>query len=105
MAGVGQVRPPARAAGTEDAVLVDRDDGADRRSLASLQLGKGVVEIGWAEALLREQGPGLGAVGRMEPIARLLQQADNVPAPRSAGDRRRAGDPVDRAAALGAGLQ
>jgi hypothetical protein len=69
----GQVRAPALAAGTEEAVLVDSDDGADRRALVAVEVGKSPVEVGWAEALLGEQGPGLGAVGRMEPIARLLE--------------------------------
>ena len=62
-AGVRQVRAPALAADAEHAVLVDPDDGPDRGALGPLQPGEGVVEVGGAEALLGEQGPGLGAVG------------------------------------------
>ena len=45
------------------------------------RLGESPVEIGGAEALLGEQGPGLGAVGRVEPVARLFEQAVHVGAP------------------------
>src|SRR5919106_1568540 len=75
VAGIGQVGSPARSGDPEHAVLVDPDDGADRGALGRFEAGESTLEVGWAEALLGEQGPGLGAVGRMEPIARLLQQA------------------------------
>src|SRR5919106_1119617 len=74
-AGVGQVRAPARSADPEHPVLVDPDDGPDRGSLAPLQPGEGAVEIGGGEALLGEQGPGLQAVRRVEPVARAFEQA------------------------------
>jgi hypothetical protein len=80
-AGVGQVRSPARDAGAEHPVFVDPDDGADRGALGAFKADEGVVKIGGAEALLGEQGPGLRAVGRVEPVARLLQQALHVGAP------------------------
>src|SRR5919106_67114 len=101
-AGVGQVGTPTLAAGAEHAVLVDPDDGPDRGALGAFQAGKSPVEIGWAEALLSEQGPGLRTVGCVEPIARSLEQGLHVGAPRSGGRRRRADDPVDGGAALGA---
>ena len=56
-------------------VLVDPDDGAHRGALGAFETGESPIEIGWAEALLGEQGPGLRAVGRVEPITRLLQKA------------------------------
>ena len=43
-------------------------------AFGSFEVGEGPVEIGLAEALLGEQGPGLGAVGRVEPIAGSLEQ-------------------------------
>jgi hypothetical protein len=73
VAGVGQVRTPSLATGTEHAVLVDPDDGPDRGALDAFEAGESPAEVGWAEALLGEQGPGLGAVGRVEPIARALE--------------------------------
>src|SRR5687768_5496240 len=54
VAGVGQVRAPARSGDPEHAVLVDLDDGADRGALASFEAGKSQIEVGGAEALLRE---------------------------------------------------
>jgi hypothetical protein len=75
LAGVGQVRGPARAADPEHPVLVDPDDGADRRPFGRFEAGKSLLEVGGAEALLREQGPSLGAIRRIEPIARLREQA------------------------------
>ena len=81
VAGVGQVRSPARLAHPEHPVLVDPGDGPDRGALGAFQAGEGAVEVGGAEALLGEQGPGLRAVGRIEPIARLPEQADHVGRP------------------------
>jgi len=63
-ARVGQVRMPALTAGAEYTVLVDPDEGADLGALSAFEAGESAVEIGWAEALLGEQGPGLRAVGR-----------------------------------------
>jgi hypothetical protein len=104
VAGVGQVRSPALAAGAEHPVLVDPDDRADRGALGRFEAGESPVEVGGTEALLSEQGPSFGAVRRVEPIARSLEQVLHLGAPRSAGRRTGPGDPVDGAAALGAGL-
>ena len=65
VAALGQVRAPALAAGAEDPVLVDPDDGADRRALGSFEAGESLIEVGWAEAVLGKQGPSLGAVRRI----------------------------------------
>jgi hypothetical protein len=70
-AGVGQIRAPARGAGAKHPVLVDPDDGADRRALGAIEAGESPIEIGGAEALLGEQGPGLRAVRRMKLRKRL----------------------------------
>jgi hypothetical protein len=70
--GVGQVGSPAPSGDREHAVLVHPDDRADRDPLGSFEAGEG-PEVGWAEALLGEQGSGLGAFGRVEPIVRLLE--------------------------------
>src|SRR5918994_3537936 len=94
LAGIGQVGVPALARGAEHAVVVDADDAADPDAFAPLQLGEGAVQVGAGDADLGEQGPGLGAVDRVEPIARLLEQAVHVGAPAlqpAAGD-----DPVIR---------
>ena len=40
-----------------------------RDALAPLQLGERAVEVGAGEALLGEQGLGLGAAGRVQPVA------------------------------------
>ena len=68
-AGIGQVGPPAFPAAAEHAVIVDADDGPDGDAFGALQLGKRAVKVGAGEAPLGEQGLGLGAVGRVEPIA------------------------------------
>jgi hypothetical protein len=60
MAGVRQVRVPALAARAEHAALVNSDDGPDRGAIDAFQAGKGVVEIGWAEAVLAKQGSASG---------------------------------------------
>jgi hypothetical protein len=57
VAGLGQVRAPVRATDPEHPVLVDPDDGPDRRALGSFEVGEGAVEVGGTEALLGEQGP------------------------------------------------
>jgi hypothetical protein len=63
LAGVRQVGAPAVARGPEHAVVVDTDDAADPDAFTPFQCGEGTVEIGRAEALLGEQGPGLGLSG------------------------------------------
>jgi hypothetical protein len=70
---VRQVRAPARSGDPEHAVLVDPDDGADRGAVGRFEAAEGTIEVGWAETLLDEQGPGLRAARRVEPIARLFQ--------------------------------
>jgi hypothetical protein len=82
---------------------LDPDDGVDCGALGTLEAGESPVQIG-AETLLGEQGPGLQAVGRVEPIARSLEQVLHVGAPSLSRPPAGAGDPVDGAAALGAGL-
>jgi hypothetical protein len=55
------------AGGAEDAVFVEAEDGVDAGARRRLVPGEGVVQVGWAEALLDEQSLGLGTVGRIEP--------------------------------------
>jgi hypothetical protein len=81
---------PACLPAAEYAVGVDADDGADLGVFGLLQLSDGVVEVGAGEAPLGEQGPGLGAVRRVEPIARLFEQTLHGGKPRSVSRLRRA---------------
>jgi hypothetical protein len=62
-AGVGQIRASARSGDPEHAVLVDPDDGLDLRPFGAFEAGESPVEVGGAEALLREQGPASGLSG------------------------------------------
>jgi hypothetical protein len=83
--GIGQVRSPARAADPEHAVLIDPDDGPDHSALGAFEAGEGVVEVGGAEALLGEQGPGCPASTAGSPDARASAAWRRSPAQPAAG--------------------